>query len=80
MNAEKASFAWAEHRLSLPSGSVTNLDFGQKQGGYCSTCEYTMTGVEVSYRSKKGGIAHEFIDLSYESFAGVLQEIIEAGK
>lgn len=80
MNAEAAAFAWAEKRLSLPRGSVTRIDFGQQQEGYCSTCEYTVTGVEVQYRAKNNKVKYEFINLSYDSFTSVLEEILEVGK
>lgn len=77
MSYEKAAFTWAERRLSLPKGSVIGLDFGMRSGGYCETCSYEMVGVDVSYRDKSGKNRSEFIDLGYESFTGVLGEILE---
>lgn len=88
MNYDEAVFAWAEGRIGLPKGSVTRVDFGTQDEGFCDTCSYTVGGAEVAYTTankRKNAktpttTSYSFINLYGESFGTVLQEILEAGK
>lgn len=85
MNYDEAVFAWAEGRLGLPKGSVTRVDFGTQDEGYCETCSYTVGGAEVAYstdKDRKGRpkTRYDFISLGGESFGQILADILEAGK
>jgi hypothetical protein len=80
MDSEKAIRIWAGNRLGINQDSIKNVEFGYETGGYCPTCEYTMAGVEVSHINSKGKLTHSFIDLGYESFANILNEILEVGE
>lgn len=84
MSYDEAVFAWAEKRAHLPKGSVTRVDFGTQDEGYCETCSYTVGGAEVAYTAKNTRknaktattTKYDFINLSGESFAEVLAEIL----
>lgn len=80
MNADKAINKWAGKRLGIHPDTITKVNFGTYDEGFCETCSYTIAGVEVSYKTKKGGTKSEFINLGYESFADVLNEILEGSK
>lgn len=83
MDYEKAVRKWAANRLGLNPDTIKSVDFGMDQKGYCETCSYDVVGVEVVHtipnKKTKSGVSlnYEFIDLGYESFASVLQEILE---
>lgn len=83
MNYDEAVKKWAGKRLDINPSLITRVDFGMDTRGYCETCSYDVVGVEVSYNipntKNKSGVSskHGFIDLGYETFAGVLQEILE---
>lgn len=80
MNADKAINKWAGKKLGIDPSLITSVSFGTNDEGYCETCSYTVGGVEVTYKPKKGGTKSEFINLGYESFADVLSEILEGSK
>lgn len=88
MNYDEAVFSWAEGRLNLPKGSVTRVDFGSQDEGFCETCSYTVSGADVAYTTKNNRknaknpttTAYKFINLGGESFGQILADILEAGK
>lgn len=81
LDADKAINAWAAKKIGVHPDTIVGVDFGHKQAGYCDTCSYTVSGVEVSYRKKDArSTSSEFISLDYYSFASILEEILEEGK
>jgi hypothetical protein len=52
----RKTHAWAAKRFNLPVERIESVEFTTVYGGYCETCGYETTGVEI----KVGG--------SYEKF------------
>lgn len=77
---EAKIFAWAERRLNLPAGTVTNVDFGVDNGYDCCS-SYSSPGVYVFHsppltgRQRKPRYEERFIGLGGESLIDIILEI-----
>lgn len=80
MDADKAIKIWAGKRLGINPDFITSVEFGTEDEGSCETCSYTVGGVVVIWKDKKNRPKYDFINLGYESFADVLNEILEVSK
>lgn len=79
MDAELAIKKWAGKKIGVKPENITRVDFGTRQEGYCSTCEYTVSGVEVTYKKGNSNSGRDFISLDFTSFTDVLAEVLAEG-
>lgn len=75
-------FAWAEQRLDLPTGTVTNVDFGTDEDGQFCCSGWASSGVYVTHsvpltgRQKKPRFEDSFICLDGQPLSNVIEEIL----